>query len=235
MHSVRGRVLGGCRPCIIHAHDQIGDMLMRFIQKCMRGGGGAEDWNQVMDTSNDGNDSQLRNNSWTLSGTEGGSEIDRVKRYELNDNRALAGAHAYTTWENQIQFVKIQIPPYRNRKSANPYQKNSNLVWWSPLWSNGQCSWLHIQRSGFDSLRYQIFFRSSGSGTGPTEPREYNWGATWKKSSFSGLENREYGCRDPARWPRGTLYPQKLALSLSKSGGRSVGIVLSRTQAMEFI
>jgi hypothetical protein len=25
------------------------------------------------------------------------------------------------------------------------------------------------------------FLRSSGSGTGPTQPREYNRGATWKK------------------------------------------------------
>jgi hypothetical protein len=25
------------------------------------------------------------------------------------------------------------------------------------------------------------FLRSSGSGTGSTQPREYNWGATWKK------------------------------------------------------
>jgi hypothetical protein len=25
-----------------------------------------------------------------------------------------------------------------------------------PLWSNGQSSWLQIQRSGFDSWRYQI-------------------------------------------------------------------------------
>jgi hypothetical protein len=27
-----------------------------------------------------------------------------------------------------------------------------------PLWSSGQRSWLQIQRSGFDSRRYQIFF-----------------------------------------------------------------------------
>jgi hypothetical protein len=33
---------------------------------------------------------------------------------------------------------------------------------------------------------------------------------------------------------RGTLYPQKLALTSLTSGGRSVGIVRSRTQAMEF-
>jgi hypothetical protein len=50
-----------------------------------------------------------------------------------------------------------------------------------------------------------------------------------RKSSGSGLESREYGRKDPSRWPRGTLCPQKLA-----GGGRSVGIVRSRTQAREF-
>jgi hypothetical protein len=33
---------------------------------------------------------------------------------------------------------------------------------------------------------------------------------------------------------RGTLYPQKLAITSPTSGGRSVGIVRSRTQAVEF-
>jgi hypothetical protein len=47
------------------------------------------------------------------------------------------------------------------------------------------------------------------------------------------LETWEYGSRDPSRWPHGTLYPQKLALTSPTSGSRSVGIVLSRTQAME--
>jgi hypothetical protein len=54
-----------------------------------------------------------------------------------------------------------------------------------------------------------------------------------RKSSGSGLENRDYDCRDPSRWPRGTLYPQKLALT-STSGGRSFGIIRSRTQATEY-
>jgi hypothetical protein len=49
-----------------------------------------------------------------------------------------------------------------------------------------------------------------------------------RKSSGSGLENREYGPRDSSRWPRGTLYPQKLALTSPTSGGRS------GTQATEF-
>jgi hypothetical protein len=56
-----------------------------------------------------------------------------------------------------------------------------------------------------------------------------------RKSSGSGLESREYGRRDPSRCPRGTLYPQKLALISLTSGGRSVGIVRSRTQATEFL
>jgi hypothetical protein len=46
-----------------------------------------------------------------------------------------------------------------------------------------------------------------------------------RKSSGSGIEIREYGLRDPSRRPRGTLNPQKLALTSPASGGRSVGIV----------
>jgi hypothetical protein len=37
-----------------------------------------------------------------------------------------------------------------------------------------------------------------------------------------------------SRWPRGTLYPHKLAITSPTRGGRSVGIVRSRTQTMEF-
>jgi hypothetical protein len=54
------------------------------------------------------------------------------------------------------------------------------------------------------------------------------------KSSSFGLERREYGRRDPSRWPSGNLYPKKLSLTSSTSGGRSVGVVRSRTPAMEF-
>jgi hypothetical protein len=60
---------------------------------------------------------------------------------------------------------------------------------WPPLWSSGQNFWLPTQRSW---IRFPIlpnFLRSSGSGMGSTQPREDKWGATWKKSSGSGLEN----------------------------------------------
>jgi hypothetical protein len=51
-----------------------------------------------------------------------------------------------------------------------------------------------------------------------------------RKSSGSGHENRISGRGDPLRWPRDTLYPQKLALTSPTSGGRSVGIVRLRTK-----
>jgi ribosomal protein L37E len=35
-----------------------------------------------------------------------------------------------------------------------------------------------VRRPGFDSWHYQKR-KSSGSGTGSTQPREYNWGAIW--------------------------------------------------------
>jgi hypothetical protein len=53
------------------------------------------------------------------------------------------------------------------------------------------------------------------------------------KSSGSDLERLEYVCRDPLRWPRGTLYPQKLAPISPTSSSRSIGIVRSRTQPKE--
>jgi hypothetical protein len=56
-----------------------------------------------------------------------------------------------------------------------------------------------------------------------------------RKSIGSGPESREYGCTDPSRSPRGTLYPQKLALGSPTSCGRSVDVVRSRTHATEFV
>jgi hypothetical protein len=41
-----------------------------------------------------------------------------------------------------------------------------------PLWSSGQSSWLQIRRPGFDSRHYQK--KSSGSGSGSTQPHDYN-------------------------------------------------------------
>jgi hypothetical protein len=46
-----------------------------------------------------------------------------------------------------------------------------------PLWSSGQSSWLQMQGS---LVRFPgTTKKSSWSGTGSTQPPEYNWGATW--------------------------------------------------------
>jgi hypothetical protein len=97
-----------------------------------------------------------------------------------------------------------------------------------PLWwSSGQSSWLQIQMSRVRFPAQPNFLRNSGFMSTIEE-------LLGRNNSGSGLENREYGRGDPLRWPRDTLYPQKLALTSSTSGGRSVGIVRLRTKATEF-
>jgi hypothetical protein len=103
-----------------------------------------------------------------------------------------------------------------------------------PLWSSGQSSSLQVLRSGFDSRRYQIFWEVVGLERGPLSLLSTTKELFQRKSSSSGPEIREYDRRDQSRWPYDTLYPQKLALASPTSGGRSVGMVRWRTQAMEF-
>jgi hypothetical protein len=89
--------------------------------------------------------------------------------------------------------------------------------------------------TGFDSRRYQSFWDVVGLERGPLSLVSTIEELLGTNSSGSGLENREYGRRDPLRWPRGTLYPQKLALTSPTKGGRSVGIVRLRTNATDFV
>jgi hypothetical protein len=109
------------------------------------------------------------------------------------------------------------------------YLVKASVVQWSEFLSTDQ-----EVRVWFPAL--PDFLRSGGSGMVSTQPREYNWGDTWKgiNSGESSLENREYICEYHLHWPRDTLYPQKLALTSLTCGGRSVGIVWSRTNATEF-
>jgi hypothetical protein len=72
---------------------------------------------------------------------------------------------------------------------------------WPPLWSSGQSSRLQIQRSVFDSRRYQIFWEVVGLERGPLSLVSTIEELPERKSSGSGLENRDYGRRDPLRWP----------------------------------
>jgi hypothetical protein len=89
--------------------------------------------------------------------------------------------------------------------------------------------------SVFDSRPFQIFWEVVGLERGPLILVSTIEELLRRKSSGSGLEDREYGRRDPPRWPRDTHYPQKLTLTSPTSGGRSVGVVRFRTKAKEFV
>jgi hypothetical protein len=84
------------------------------------------------------------------------------------------------------------------------------MTYRSSLWSSGQSSWLQIQRSGF--------WEVVGLERGPLSLVSTIEELLGRKNSGSGLESREYGRRDPLS---------------AKVGTNSVGIVRSRTQAME--
>jgi hypothetical protein len=58
-----------------------------------------------------------------------------------------------------------------------------------PLWSSGQSSWLQIQRSGFDSQRYQIFLEVVGLERVPHSLVNTTEDLLERKSSGSGLES----------------------------------------------
>jgi hypothetical protein len=82
-----------------------------------------------------------------------------------------------------------------------------------PLWTSGQSFWLQIQRYGFDSRLYHIFWEVVGLEWDPLSLVSTNEELLGRKSSGFGLEGREYIRRDPSRWPRGIFYPQNLALT----------------------
>jgi hypothetical protein len=84
---------------------------------------------------------------------------------------------------------------------------------WPPLWSSRQSSWLQIQRSGFDSRRYQVFWEVVGLEHGSLNLVTTTEELFGTNSNGSGLESREYGRRNPSSWPRDTLYQQKLSLT----------------------
>jgi hypothetical protein len=87
---------------------------------------------------------------------------------------------------------------------------------------------------GFDSRHYQIFWEVVGLEQGPVSLVSTTEELLGRKSSDSGLENREHGCRDLLCWPRNTLYLQKLVLISPISGSRLVGIAHSQTKGTEF-
>jgi hypothetical protein len=99
-------------------------------------------------------------------------------------------------------------------KEFRPFDRNIwneiNMHVGPPLWSSGRSSWLQIQMPGFDSWRYQIFWEIVGQERGPLSLVSTIEELLERKSSGSGLENWDYDCRYPSRWPRGTPLSAKV-------------------------
>jgi hypothetical protein len=128
---------------------------------------------------------------------------------EINNRRE----NVWMWWGHSIQEKQLKTP----------WLESASELYRPPLWSSGQSSWLQIQRSGFDSWRYQIFWEVVGLERSPLTLVSTIEELLDRKNSGFGLENRWYGRRDPSSWSRGNLYPQKLALTSLTSDGRSVG------------
>jgi hypothetical protein len=91
-----------------------------------------------------------------------------------------------------------------------------------PLWPYGPSSWLQIQRPGFDSRRYHIFWEVVGLEQGSLSFVSSIEELLGRKSSGSGLESREYGRRGPSRWQPGTFLSAKVGTNLANKR-RSLG------------
>jgi hypothetical protein len=85
----------------------------------------------------------------------------------------------------------------------------------------------------FDSRHYQILWEVVGLERSPLSLVSTIEELLWRKSSSSGLDNREYIRTDPSLWQRDIFDQQTLALTSLTSGSRSVGIICLRTEATE--
>jgi hypothetical protein len=118
--------------------------------------------------------------------TELGGSTPQVLKYE-HWAPSCGSSNFLDAWVGVFTLGCFHVLLFHNREAMfGSYSCNNNktflLISWRPrLWCSGQSSWLQIQKSGFDSRALPDFLRSGRSGTGSTQPREYNWGATWKK------------------------------------------------------
>jgi hypothetical protein len=101
------------------------------------------------------------------------------ERYTDVKKTSIPGEKGWS-WASEINGVELKSV-WMAFEKIHCYIIYYNYIYdiWPPLWSSGQSSWLQILRS---RVRFPGTKKSSGSGTGSTQPREYNWRATWKKT-----------------------------------------------------
>jgi hypothetical protein len=128
--------------------------------------------------------------------------------------------------EQQLQMIKYSSSGLFIFKNAGTHKRPH-------LWSSGQSSWLQIRRPGFDSRHYQK--KVMGPERGPLSLVSTTEELLDRKvaAPVSKTENTAVGiCHADHVAPS---VSKTLAMTSPTSGGRSVGIVRSRTQTMEFL
>jgi hypothetical protein len=120
----------------------------------------------------------------------------------------------------------VRVPGYRTEMYCVSCEVRTEFMCYvedsrPPLWSSGQSSWLQIQRSGYDSRHHQIFW-VVGLERGPLSLVSTTEELLGRNSSGSGLEIREYGCRDRSRWSRDTPQSAKVGTNFTNKQ-RSLG------------
>jgi hypothetical protein len=142
---------------------------------------------------------------------------------------------------DRLRRIVVRVSGYRTEMYCDSCEVRTESICYvderrPPLWSSGQSSWLQIQRSVFDSRRHNIFSEVVSLERSPLSPVTTTGELFERKSSGSGLQNLDYGCRGTAALTtRQPLYPQKLILTSPTSLGRSVCIVRWQTQATELL
>jgi hypothetical protein len=127
---------------------------------------------------------------------------------------------SWASWtQPQSTFLPREVPSFTSTHSYQTVHRLCGLV--------VRVSAYRSRDPRFGFRRFQIFWATAGLERGPVslvrtteELLEGNVAAPVSKTEINDRGN-------PFRWPRDTLYPQKLALTSPTSGGRSVGIVCS--------
>jgi hypothetical protein len=101
------------------------------------------------------------------------------KRSSISDDAAIASNKLQTNllaiqswlaeWRKHNYWTRFSAVHVVETKTGDEFFPE--LLVLPPLWSSGQISWLQMHRAGFDS---ELYLRSIVSGTGSTQPREYN-------------------------------------------------------------
>jgi hypothetical protein len=120
-----------------------------------------------------------------------------------------------------VHYFRIEVRIFTYIQNVSDNRK----LFRPPLWSSGQHSWLHIERSRFDSRRYQIFWNVAGLERGPLSLVSTIEELLARESNGSDLETREYGRIRRADYAT-LLCPQKLRTNFADKRRSGHGVCL---------